>query len=119
MSSPAYAAVWDRNPIYRGDTLDGFSMKMTKRDGTLDAIVPVIVCAHIVDGFGRMVAPMNHVIAADGTVTFERIDGVVTAQWRAGLYAYDVEYTTTDGRVRTYLTGSITVIEDKSKCPAP
>lgn len=112
---PKYTGEWDRGAIWRGDTLLGFSMRIADKV-TDDPIVPVDICAHIVDSFGRKVVALESSIGVDGTVTFDRIDGSVTATWRAGAYAFDVEYTLADGRIRTYLVSSFTVLEDKSKC---
>ena len=112
---PKYTGEWNRGSIWRGDTLLGFSMRIVDKE-TLVAVVPVSVCAHIVDSFGRKVVAFDVSIGADGTVTFGRIDGSVTATWRASAYAFDVEYTLADGRVRTYLVGGFTLLEDKSKC---
>ena len=113
---PNYTGVWARGSIWRGDTLLGFSMRIADKV-TGEPIIPVTICAHIVDSFGRKVVALESSIGTDGTVTFDRVDGGVTATWRAGAYAFDVEYTLADGRVRTYLTGSVTLLEDKSKCP--
>ncbi|MDY0191025.1 MAG: hypothetical protein RBR22_09860 [Desulfuromonas sp.] len=112
---PKYTGEWDRGSVWRGDTLLGFSMRIFDKD-TLLAVVPISVCAHIVDSFGRKVVALESSIGVDGTVTFDRIDGRVTATWRAGAYAFDVEYTLADGRIRTYLVSSFEVLEDKSKC---
>lgn len=112
---PKYTGEWNRGSIWRGDTLLGFSMRIADKV-TAEPIVPVTICAHIVDSFGRKVVALESSIGTDGTVTFDRVDGEVTAAWRAGAYAFDVEYTLADGRVRTYLTGSVTLLEDKSKC---
>ena len=112
---PKYTGVWDRGSMWRGDTLLGFSMRIVDKDTDV-AVVPTDICAHIVDSFGRKVVALDSSIGADGTVTFDRIDGSVTATWRAGAYAFDVQYTLADGRIRTYLTGALVVLEDKSKC---
>lgn len=112
---PKYTGEWNRGSIWRGDTLLGFSMRIADKV-TTDPIIPVTICAHIVDSFGRKVVALDSSIGVDGTVTFDRINGEVTAAWRAGAYAFDVEYTLADGRVRTYLVASFAVLEDKSKC---
>lgn len=112
---PKYTGEWNRGSIWRGDTLLGFSMRIADKV-TGEPIVPVDICAHIVDRVGRKVVALDSSISTEGTVTFGRVDGDVTATWRAGAYAFDVEYTLADGRVRTYLTGSVTLLEDKSKC---
>ena len=113
--TPKYTGVWDRGSMWRGDTLLGFSMRIADKI-TGVPIIPVAVCAHTVDQRGRKVVALDSSIGTDGTVTFDRVDGEVTADWRAGVYAFDVEYTLADGRVRTYLTGSFAVLEGKSKC---
>lgn len=113
--TPKYTGEWNRGSIWRGDTLLGFSMRIADKV-TAVTVIPVSICAHIVDQMGRKVVALDSSIGTDGTVTFGRVDGGVTAKWRAGNYAFDVEYTLTDGRVRTYLTGSFNVLEDKSKC---
>lgn len=113
---PKYTGEWNRGSIWRGDTLLGFSMRIVDKD-TGVAVVPVEVCAHIVDSFGRKVGALESSIGTDGTVTFDRVDGEVTASWRAGSYAFDVQYTLTDGRIRTYLSSTFALLEDKSKCP--
>lgn len=115
---PNYTAQWDRGDIYRGDTLDGFSILLKEQLSGI-TIIPAFICAHIVDAFGRKVVELESVIGVNGRVTFARVDGSITSKWRAGQYGFDVEYTAPDGRVRTYLTVSFTVIEDKSKCLAP
>ena len=112
---PKYTGEWNRGSIWRGDTLLGFSMRIADKV-TAEPIIPVTICAHIVDSFGRKVVALDSSIGTDGTVTFDRIDGSVTATWRAGNYSFDVEYTRTDGVNRTYLTGQFNVLEDKSKC---
>lgn len=112
---PKYTGEWDRGSVWRGDTLLGFSMRIADKV-TGVPVIPVSICAHIVDSFGRKVVALDSSIGIDGTVTFDRVDGSVTATWRAGAYAFDVEYTRLDGVNRTYLVASFAVLEDKSKC---
>ena len=116
MIKPDYCATFDIPSIFRGDTLDGFAVTARKLPSR-DPIIPIAVCAHIVDSFGRIVHSMQHVIdPITGTITFAQVEGSVTATWRAGSYAYDVEWTTVNGRKRTYLNGALPLIEDRSKC---
>ena len=112
---PKYTGEWNRGNFWRGDTLLGFTMCITDKDTSVP-VVPVGVRAHIADSFGRKIASLDSTIEEDGTVTFGAIDGEVTASWRIGEYAFDVEYTLDDSRVRTYLTGKFTILEDKTKC---
>lgn len=115
MSIPNYTGSWNRGPIWRGDTLLGFSMRIVDKLTGVPT-VPVEVCAHIVDKLGKKVVALDNSISEDGTVTFNRIDGGITAAWSAGKYGFDVEYTLPDGRIRTYLIAQFTLLEDKSKC---
>ena len=116
MSNPDYCATFDIPSIFRGDTLDGFAVAAKKMPANTP-IVPVFVCAHIVNSFGKKIADWPHTIdPVTGKITFAQIDGDVTATWRAGSYAYDVEWTTANGRKRTYLNGALPLIEDRSKC---
>lgn len=112
---PKYTGAWDRGSMWRGDTLLGFSMRIVDKD-TGVAVVPTEVCAHIVNSSGRKVAELESSIGTDGTVTFARVEGAVTAEWRAGSYVFDVQYTLADGRIRTYLSSTFALLEDKSKC---
>ena len=69
MSNPEYCAAWDIPKIFRGDTLDGFAVTARKLPSR-DPIIPVAVCAHIVDSFGRVIHPMQYAIdPATGTIT--------------------------------------------------
>lgn len=43
------------------------------------------------------------------TVTITDVDAATTFGWMAGAYEYDVEVTRSDGIVRTYIKGTITV----------
>lgn len=112
---PKYTGEWHRGNFWRGDTILGFSMRITDKD-TGDPIIPVTVFTHVVDSFGRKVGSLSSSIAVNGSITFGSIDGEATADWRPGEYAFDVEYTLADGRSRTYLTGKFTILEDKTKC---
>lgn len=88
---PKYTGVWDRGAIWRGDTLLGFSMRIADKLNDVP-IVPVAICAHIVNQLRRKVVALDSSIGTDGTVTFDRVDGEITATWRAGKYGFDVEY---------------------------
>lgn len=112
---PKYTGEWNRGSIWRGDTLLGFSMRIFDKN-TGVAVVPTEVCADIVNSFGRKVGELSSSIGLDGTVTFDRVDGEVTASWRAGRYCFDVEYTHSGGINRTYLVCTFALLEDKSKC---
>ena len=113
-----YTATYNLPSIKRGDTLDPWSVKATVRE-TGAPLVPLSVCAQLRDERGRVVIPLPHGIAPDGTVTLLGLPAQATAGLKAGLYRYDVEYTLTGGRVRTYLQGALDIQEDVSQCHAP
>ena len=114
----AYTATYNLPSIKRGDTLDPWSVKATARE-TGTPLVPLLVCAQLRDMRGRVVIPLPHGIAPDGTVTMLELPAQVTAGLKVGLYRYDVEYTLPGGRVRTYLQGTLDIQEDVSQCRAP
>ena len=113
-----YTATYNLPSIKRGDTLDPWSVKATVRE-TGEPLVPLSVCAQLRDGRGRVVIPLPHGIAPDGTVSLRGLYAATTAGLKPGTYRYDVEYTLSGGRVRTYLQGTLDIQEDVSQCPAP
>jgi hypothetical protein len=51
-----------------------------------------------------------------GTIVVDlAIPGVQTANVSPGEYFFDIQYTLPDGRIRTYVTGRITVIADSAR----
>lgn len=109
---PQYTYIHDRPVIYRGDTLQSMSVKIAK-DG--ESIVPDFICVQVRDLFGKIMYQYSPVID-DGRVILEEIPASVTSGFKPGSYRYDIEYRLPDGYVRTFVTGSITIIEDTSRC---
>lgn len=112
-----YTGVFNREPIYRGDTLDGFRVTATV-DDTGDLVVPAAVCMQLRNETGRLVHSFDVDIEPAGSILVRAVDGSVTAEWKAGVYRYDIEYTLPAGRVRTYISGSVTILGDVSQCHA-
>ena len=110
-----YTAVYDIPPIKRGDTMDPF--KLTLKNSKDEVITPAAICCQIRDGRGKLVTDIpTDVDSSTGVVTIGGLHSTITSTMKPGEYVYDVEYTSSEGRVRTYLEGSFTIIEDVSRC---
>lgn len=108
---PKYTMIYPRAPHWRGDVVDGFELQISD-EGSSQPVVPTSVCCQIRDEAGDVVYSYAPIIFPDGKVVFE----AVTANWVAGLYAFDVEYTMGGGKKRTYVTGTLPIMGDVSKC---
>lgn len=115
MSGTKYTAKWDIPTIYKGDTLDPFTLTLKVKD-TQQIIIPDSVCVKLKDVRSSTTHNLSSVIDPSGKVTILGATAEVTSKWASGVYEYDVEYTI-NNRVRTYLTGKLRVLEDISKCP--
>lgn len=114
MSNTNYTAIYNREPIYRGDTLN--SMGLTLVDKTSEeAIVPTSLCVQIRSSLGRLLANVGWHIEGD-KVVIEAVPPEITRTFPVGVHKYDVEYTLPNGVVRTYVSGSVEVLRDFSTC---
>lgn len=115
-SSTQYTAIYNRKPIYRGDTLD--PLRITITDDIAEAhLIPVALCVQIRNSSGKLVTQVGTSVDVEtGQVLIEAVPPEVTRTFFPGVYRYDVEYTMPDGRVRTYVSGEITVLRDVSVC---
>lgn len=109
--NPKYTIVFPRDVYWAGDTVDGFELKLTYQN-TSTPIVPTQVCCQIRNEAGTAVYTYTPTISANGTVTFES----VVAAWGSGMYVFDVEYIMANGAKRTYVTGTLPIKGDVSKC---
>lgn len=111
-----YTAIYNRKPIYRGDTLD--PMRLTLVDKDLDeAIVPTSLCVQIRSSYGKLLADVGWRVEGD-KVVIEAVPPEITRTFPVGKHKYDVEYTLPNGVVRTYVSGSIEILRDFSTCQA-
>lgn len=115
---PKYTARHNLPSVYRGDTLDGFTIRLENKE-LAQPIVPESVCMQLRDGKGRIAALMPTQIAVDGLVTVVGLSAEETARLKPQTYIYDIEFTLPDGRVRTYLTGMVEILADISVCQIP
>lgn len=102
---PKYTKAVKLDTIYRGDTFDGFRLKISE-GGT--PVVPLHARCHLKTTRGSKVADLDPRIDGDYVVVDPVMD---TADWKTGTLVFDVELTF-DDRVRTFITGSFEVVED-------
>lgn len=100
----------------RGDTIPKFALRVVNQLSN-EPIVPVSVCSQLRSEFDNLIHIFDVVIDADGTVTLGEIPTEFSKLFDAGEYFYDVQYTLADGRVVTYLQGSLKIEGDISRCP--
>lgn len=108
--TPSYTIEFPRPAYWRGDVVDGFELRLTNEAG--DPLRPLSVCCQIKGEDGKVVYEYKPRSAPDGTVSFED----VVADWLAGYYTFDIEYTLGGGKKRTYVRGSLTIRQDISQC---
>lgn len=113
--TPEYSAELDLPTIFRGDTLNSFSIQLRNPD-TGDLIEPIAVCAQVRDSRGKLVATLPTEIIG-GVTTVGGLSSEVTSTIKPGRHRYDVQFTLVGGKVRTYLFGHLEVVEDVSQCP--
>lgn len=114
MSKTRYTAIYNRKPIYRGDTLNPMRLTLVDK-GSGEAIVPSSLCVQIRSSHGKLLADVGwHV--EDGKVVIEAVPPETTRTFPVGVHRYDVEYTLPNGVVRTYVSGSVEILRDSSVC---
>lgn len=112
MNTPEYTAIYNRKPIYSGDTLRGLTLKITDKE-TGDPVIPTSVCCQIRTRVGTLLHGYTPTISAEGVVNIPPFTTTDVAQ---GTYYYDVQYVLQSGEVRTYLAGKIEILADISRC---
>lgn len=106
-----YTAIHNRTTYLRGDTVDGFTFRLTDKERE-EPVVPLSLCIQIKSSLGRVVHEYEVIIQTDGWI----IVPPVLADWEVGVYKYDVEYRLGDYSVRTYLEGTLPIVKDISEC---
>ena len=114
MSKTNYTAIYDRKPIYRGDTLNPMRLTLVDRESG-ETVVPTSLCVQIRSSFGKLLADVGWHIEG-GKVVVEAVPPETTRTFPVGVHKYDVEYTLPNGVVRTYVSGSIEILRDFSVC---
>ena len=109
--SVKYSYRHNRGSFYKGDTIDALEVRLTlEADGS--PIVPTSVCAQVYTSEGRVVHEWDVEILPDGSLVLPAVD----ADWPALNYTYSIKYKLSDDRYRTYIIGSISIIDTGSRC---
>lgn len=107
----AYTGKHTRPTYKRGDTVGGMSIVVKDRVSGIP-VIPATARSKLLR-LGREVYSFTVDIDDDtGEVFISSIPADVTATLAVGNYSYDVEYTLVDGRVVTYLEGSLVIEGD-------
>lgn len=114
MSKTNYTAIYNRKPIYRGDTLNPMRLTLVDKDSD-EAIVPTSLCVQIRSLQGKLLADVGWHVEGSKVVV-EAVPPETTRTFPVGVHRYDVEYTLPNGVVRTYVSGSIEILRDSSVC---
>lgn len=113
---PAFYKIRDQ---YRNDTTDFLQFNIQEEDETPMDLTGVAIKAEFRrnDKRGKIYRTM---INGDGITIISAINGNIAftqyvCQFPAGLYYYDLEFTFTDGTIKTLVEGTMKVIEDITK----
>jgi hypothetical protein len=94
-------------PVVRGNTLDGRTFTVT-----FSPIAKTISSAtmKIKDKSGTILHQPTLTVL-DNVITMPDVSDTVTATWPAGTLSYDIDCVMSDGKVKSYIYGSIPVIQ--------
>lgn len=112
---PSYRVEMERPPIIRGDTMDGFKLTLKKKESQ-EVVEINNVCMQMRDRYGRLTHDFRLTQDDEGSIIIHPVPAETTAAWAAGEYKYSVRFRLGTGRVRTYLSGIITIEEDVARC---
>ena len=119
MAKTKYTEEFTLEPIYAGDSLEQFSLEIVDIDsdtGLEVEVIPSKVCCIFKSYMGKELHRYSPEIKVGGKVLFKRVPKEITIKWPAGVTRFDIEYTLPNGRVRTYLKGSIRILEGVGEC---
>lgn len=110
-----YTGMWDMEDVYRGDTIN--SLAITIKDSvTQDVLIPRSVRLQFRDKNDNLVYTWPANISPTGRVVFDDIPKENTQTFPVGWLKFDIEFTRSDGKVRTYVSGKLRVMGDVSRC---
>lgn len=110
MGAPVYQTAYDLRTVCRGDTIDSWRVRVRRAGEPVELSAAVL---KIRARNGNLV--LNWPLSVVGNaITMLPVSGDVTADFPVGTHTYDLEITDTNGRKRTYLAGTITVVADKT-----
>lgn len=110
-----YTGIWNMKDVYRGDTINPLAIRIEDPD-TQDVLIPRSVCLQFRDRNDNLVYTWPANILPTGRVVFDSIPKEDTRTFPVGLLKFDIEFTRSDDKVRTYVSGKLRVLEDVSRC---
>lgn len=113
----ALAATYTFDSYYTGDTVDGVTFTFTDSEGDPIDVSSCEACMEF--RFGSKTGTLTKQFTESDGITLsgnQLILANFNQDWDPGTYYYDVQLTFTDGSVRTYITGTISIVQDVSQC---
>jgi|TARA_R110000822_G_scaffold152112_8_gene291343 hypothetical protein len=109
-------AIYNYPPHYRGDTLDSFTINLST-DGTPTNLEGVTLRAQYRKPFNG--ATVREISIGAGITVSSPASGTViidkfVCNFDPGSYVWDLEFTLTNGDIKTYLRGTINIINDRT-----
>lgn len=112
-SIPDYTETIDLETIVQGDSI--LEQTFTRLDDDGQPVVPLAVCANLVDSFGRCAhAWAAEIDAVSGSVTLPIIYD--TKHLRAGVYKYGIQYSLANGQQRVFFAGEQVLVARRGSC---
>lgn len=110
-----YTGIWNMKDVYRGDTINPLAIRI-EDTVTQDVLIPRSVCLQFRDKNDNLVYTWPANISPTGRVVFDSIPKEDTRTFPVGLLKFDIEFTRSDEKVRTYVSGNLRVLGDVSRC---
>lgn len=110
-----YTGMWNMKNVYRGDTINSLVITIKDSD-TQEVLIPKDVCLQFRDKNDNLVYDWKPHITTTGGVIFDTIPKEDTRRFPVGWLKFDIEFTRIDGKVHTYVSGKLRVMEDVSRC---
>lgn len=109
IQNPKYTYKHDRGTYWVGDTIPAWSVQ-------LEGIDIASACCHLKDDIGNIVHTYDVIVLGD-EITIPGFVGQYTADWKEGMYSSEIEFTLTNGIVRTYVEWTVKLLRKrKPKC---
>jgi hypothetical protein len=115
MSVPNYTTTYNYPLTYRGDTVDELSLFL-RNSQTQDIIIPTAICAQLRAKNNKDVVVYDMVHEINPVTGEVKILAFSTEGFPTTTLIYDIQYTIPNEGIKTLVTGTLTLIEDVSRC---
>ena len=109
-----YTGTYDRPAYVRGDTIPAFTLTVQQGDPPQN-VTPTSARAQLRTAMGKLLHEFAMSIDPDGKVRMGAVQPEDSARFPLGKHYYDVEVTLPDGRVLTYLRGTMKIVADVTR----